>query len=294
MGKTNPHGNATPDRREKPNPKIPTKAKPAKTTPKYERCPAYFTGTLGLDGNPTSPDEAKSTSIQKCDKLVSWGTDTGEMLIKAVNKSDPEKPAFAGPFWDLLRNEGTIRKKIGMNHIYDLRHPMDANMSWRKSMHKKDGTAFTLYWPVGIHTTRDPSTNTLENRRKWTMSILKALNKVAKSKFRFPSEFQYGGDITPTNSGSNYLGNYLTTEDTMKVMEGIYQKMTREEICAASELLEQYYGPLRVNYVKQWFGYADDTIPSPDSKPHSPDKDHNNSQMDIRDMFDDLSDFENT
>jgi len=224
----------------------------------YDRQPKFASGKLDMEGNSMNPTEngktGKILTTRKSELFQCVGTVTSQILVRCQNRNNPELPGWLYPFFKMLREEDTLRKQLKVHHIFDLRTPDDPNVHWSHMKTKRNGETFVEYWPILIRDVKDPKDNISDNRIRWTKQLVCCVNQVAEKTFLHKSHFAFGSDLTPDNDDLVYLGDYLTTNDVMKVIQLSHENMTFEQILADDTLLGGYYGPDRLQQVRNWFG----------------------------------------
>ena len=149
---------------------------------------------------------------------------------------------------------------LRITDVFHRRVMGDANFDrvWMRT--DSTGQGIPRFWDVLRRDLRQDQANTLCRRRRWADVLLKILNHLAHSdRFRFPTQFVFGGDLTPTLNGTNaetageLLGNFLTTADTMSVIIGA-TGLAQAAILEDDALLSLYYGAQRTEQVRHHFG----------------------------------------
>ena len=77
------------------------------------------------------------------------------------------------------------------------------------------------------------------------------LNKIAKD-FPYPCTFDLAGDITPA-TGSQPLGNFITTKDVFKIMQLSYSTIPLQDLINDGLILGAYFGDNRIAAAKETY-----------------------------------------
>ena len=236
----------------------PITTKPKATT-SLKRAPKFVGGALSKDGKPIVPTKVSKPLQSKtnADTVNYWATPTGKIMATLVSKSNSHMPAYAAPFFELVRSDATFRMKLGISFLFDMVHPEDPNVPWTTTLtktdkNKKQIATYSIYWPIIVRILKDPSKNTEANCKKWVGTLCKVLNQVSIAKFTYRSTFVIGIDNTPIKNNA-YVGNFLTTYDTMMIINNAYgdSDMTQTDFLTSIDLLEEYYGPDCIEQVRE-------------------------------------------
>lgn len=214
-------------------------------------------------------------------RVITNGTETGHITAHTEHGTINNRPAYCWPPVQLLMNDAGIRERMHVNWIFRRRDPNDPNTFWVVN----PGGQREYYWHIVVRTLRNPTNNTVLNRETWGNNLATFYNRVAQRSYRYGMTYIYAGDATPVNE-PQYLGDLLTTEDTMRIIIDAHQDLNQHDILHAEEntnILSTYYGPHRVDQVRNFFN-----PPPPPFIRGRDDLDDNEAD----DLFQDLHDIE--
>ena len=169
----------------------------------------------------------------------------GIMLAYVTHRQNRKSPAFLGDFTeDIRKTLSNMAAKLDIHAVKDMVDDNDSTMPKRVPVPKRESLKVT--WPVFIRICEDPDkAGDADSRLKWGRNVTKTINFYAQRNFDYPSDFEYGFDLTdksPNIKGGN-LADFLTLDDTLDIMVNNYYSGTpRETIIDNEDAMRLFYG----------------------------------------------------
>ena len=234
-----------------------TKSSPAKAN----TSPRKFT-KRGISNSPCSLKSGSSTSVLEVYVLKTRSDD----MIARIERSNGTPPYLVPTIHYVNGNVAFSRETL---HVDVVKNRV-ATDNPDEHMNSPSQTGYLRTFPLMIYivpeTLRDQ--NTPANRIKWGQHLVNFLNHRAnQSKYTYPMEARFGGDITPQDeSQAPYMSDYLTTRDTMDVMRDALSSTPGQapsigDVLDMPEAMAVYYSPAALNHAQDFFQAYRNHIP---------------------------------
>jgi hypothetical protein len=196
-------------------------------------------------GNPMTAigkDSSSAVIAVKKPKLV-FGQRFGAGVagLHVVESYDLNRQAFIHPIIKLLQPDEEKMESLHCHGIYNRRHPSIEENEMMGPDPSKPATPGYFKTFVRIYT--DETQNSRENLISWMNTMVGFFNEVSHdpSKYAYPTDFEFGADITPVGELSP-PSHLLVNDDVMKIIDQSYDINEYPRSMQANKLATTYFG----------------------------------------------------
>jgi hypothetical protein len=161
--------------------------------------------------------------------------------LHVVEAYDLDRQAYIHPILKVIQADEEKMESLLCHGIYNCPHPSIEDNKMMVPDPKKPGTPGFFKTFVRIYT--NETQNNHENLTSWMNTMVGFFNEVAHnpSKYAYPSDFQFGADITP-DGDLQPPSHLLVNEDVMKIIDQSYDINEYPRSMQAIKLATIYFG----------------------------------------------------
>ena len=198
----------------------------------------------------SSAKEAETVQTDRSNMVMVVGLPAlGIMLAYVTHRLNRKAPAYLGDFAEDIR--GSLSGMASKLDIHAVKEMVDdENNIKHKRVPVPNRESLKVGWPVFIRICEDPAkAGDTDSRLKWGRNVAKAISFFAQKNFDYPSEFEFGMDLTPDESSTkdingSGLADFLTFSDTLEVMTNNYygEEIGKDTILGNQEAMQLFFG----------------------------------------------------
>lgn len=210
------------------------------------------------NGVNTSPFKASNNVLVYVAK-----TKSGDMVMY-LEKANDTAPFVYLTVNYMKQHMPFTRETLNIHHVMERADPSDPQRYRTQVVTSGNGTN-ERRWQVFVHiyASGQEGLNTAENRRRWAETFVSFFNHPAnQSKYSYPSEARFAGDVTPQDeTNAPELSTYLTIRDTMIILQDVLRgaedgnddKASVRTCLENDAAMRDYYKPEHLDPARAYF-----------------------------------------
>lgn len=190
-------------------------------------------------------------------------TKSGDMVMY-LEKANDTAPFVYLTVDYMMKHMPFTRDTLNVHYVMGRVDPHDPQR-YRTQFVPTNSGSYERRWSVFVHICAggQESVNTAANRRRWAETFISFFNHPAnQSKYTYPSDARFAGDVTPQDeTNAPELSTYLTLRDTMFVLQvalretedGSDDKASIRSCLANGAAMRDYYRPEHLDPARTYF-----------------------------------------
>ena len=164
-------------------------------------------------------------------------SEAGLLTYAMKSSNSPNVMPYMYPILKKARENEEFQQEIDCFSVVTRRHPDGTDSDMPQSLDPDEEHPFFAILTV----LPDPETNTAKNAERHGKKLTEIFNRVAREEFKYPSTFQYEGDISDPER-LKLPNEVLLNRDVMKLMDAHYPPDTYSAEERAENLAEAFFG----------------------------------------------------